>query len=62
MLLLSVQPYDHANKLWGPSAEFLGFNGVGERGLRLRPGRGLTMELMINLLNACYAPERAEQI
>lgn len=51
-------PYGHAAELDGPQARFNGFNGVGPRGQRACPGRGLAMAIMLHMLNAIDPHER----
>ena len=48
----SWDPYGHAAELEGPSARFNGFNGVGNQGLRLCPGRELSIRILTHMLNA----------
>lgn len=54
-------PYGHAELLWGPKAVFNGFNSVGDRGDRICPGRGLTLNLMMDFLRAVHGPVKAGQ-
>lgn len=49
-------PYERASALWGPEASFVGYNGVGDRGDRLCPGRDLSIDILINLLEAVRGP------
>jgi len=51
----AFDPYGHASSLWGPESIFNGFNGVGDKGDRLCPGRDLSIELLINLLEAVHS-------
>ena len=51
-------PFGHAAELDGPQARFNGFNGVGPRGQRACPGRGLAMAIMLHMLNAIDPHER----
>ena len=49
-------PYEHAAALSGPEAKLNVFNGVGDRGGRICPGRDLALDILINLLEAVRAP------
>lgn len=40
--------------LWGPTSHYTMFNGVGDSGPRLCPGRDLALELMITALQSIY--------
>ena len=43
-------PYGRSEQLWGPKATYTLFNGVGDKGPRLCPGREIALELMITIL------------
>jgi hypothetical protein len=48
------KPYERS--LWGSDSRFCGFNGVGDKGPRLCPGRDVALELMITALQVVYSP------
>jgi hypothetical protein len=50
----SFKPYDR--NLWGEGTRFCGFNGVGDKGPRMCPGRDVALELMITALQVIYSP------
>jgi hypothetical protein len=45
-------PYGHAALLEGSQSSFNGFNGVGAEGMRICPGRELSMLMLTHMLNA----------
>lgn len=48
-------PYGRREQLWGPNARYTLFNGVGDSGPRLCPGRDVALEILITSLQTIFS-------